>query len=202
MIGNIVTTQADELRAFFARVRPCYRELFNMAHAICGNYELAEYAVQSAILDVFRRGTPRSRAGLARDPARAQTRAMAVEQARLIDDAELTWDGFRADAIEGAERRRRFAGRLAGTAGGSPRADAALWLRPERARHRPPAERARRAGHHRAHALCAPPEAPPAAARTARAPSAPSPAAPAPGWKSKAPACRTPGPSTAAWRPN
>ena len=27
---------------------------------------------------------------------------MAMEQARLIDDAELTWDGFRADAIEGA----------------------------------------------------------------------------------------------------
>ena len=27
---------------------------------------------------------------------------MAVEQARLIDDAELTWDGFREDAIEGA----------------------------------------------------------------------------------------------------
>ena len=65
-MSNIVTTQADELRAFFARVRPCYRELFNMAHAICGNYELAEYAVQSAILDVFRRGSPRSRAGCAR----------------------------------------------------------------------------------------------------------------------------------------
>ena len=101
-MSNIVTTQADELRAFFARVRPCYRELFNMAHAICGNYELAEYAVQSAILDVFRRGSPRSRAGL-RETLRAQTRAMAMEQARLIDDAELTWDGFREDAIEGAE---------------------------------------------------------------------------------------------------
>ena len=100
-MSNIVTTQADELRAFFARVRPCYRELFNMAHAICGNYELAEYAVQSAILDIFRRGTPRSRAGL-RENLRARVRAMAVEQARLIDDAELTWDGFRADAIEGA----------------------------------------------------------------------------------------------------
>ena len=44
MTGNIVSTQADALRAFFARVRPYYRELFNMAHAICGNYELAEKA--------------------------------------------------------------------------------------------------------------------------------------------------------------
>ena len=101
MANNIATIQADGLRTFFARVKPYYAELFNMAHAICGNYELAEYAVQSAILDVFRRGSPHSRAGL-RETLRAQTREMAMEQARLIDDAELTWDGFREDAIEGA----------------------------------------------------------------------------------------------------
>ena len=101
MTRNTAVAQADELRTFFTRVRPYYRELFNMAHAVCGNYEVAEYAVQSAMLEVFRRGTPRSRAGL-RETLRAQTRSMALEQARLIDDAELTWDGFRADAIEGA----------------------------------------------------------------------------------------------------
>ena len=73
MANNIATIQADGLRTFFARVKPYYAELFNMAHAICGNYELAEYAVQSAILDVFRRGSPHSRAGL-RETLRAQTR--------------------------------------------------------------------------------------------------------------------------------
>ena len=73
-MSTVVTTQADDLRAFFARAKPYYRELFNMAHAICGNYELAEYAVQSAMLEVFRRGTPRSRAGL-RETLRAQKKA-------------------------------------------------------------------------------------------------------------------------------
>ncbi len=101
MTANNAATQAEALRAFFARVRPYYKGLFNMAHAICGNYEVAEYAVQSAMLEVFRRGSPRSRAGL-RETLRAQVRAMALEQARLLDDAELTWDGFREDAIEGA----------------------------------------------------------------------------------------------------
>lgn len=101
-MANIVTTQADELRAFFARVRPCYRELFNMAHAICGNYELAEYAVQSALLAIFRQGSPRSHVGL-RESLRASVRRTALEQVRLIDDAELTWDGFCEDAIEGAQ---------------------------------------------------------------------------------------------------
>lgn len=95
------TAQANELRAFFTRARPFYCEIFNMAHAICGNYELAEYAVQSALLDCFRRGAPRSRAGL-RESLRAGVRRAAIEQARLIDDAEPTWDGFCEDAIEGA----------------------------------------------------------------------------------------------------
>ena len=46
MTRNTAVAQADELRTFFTRVRPYYRELFNMAHAVCGNYEVAEYAVQ------------------------------------------------------------------------------------------------------------------------------------------------------------
>lgn len=101
-MSTVVTTQADDLRAFFARAKPYYRELFNMAHAICGNYELAEYAVQSAILECFRQGGLRSRAGL-HENLRVQTRARALEQANIIDDAELTWDGFREDAIDGAQ---------------------------------------------------------------------------------------------------
>lgn len=101
-MATVVTTQTDALHAYFVRVRPYYREMFNMAHAICGNYELAEYAVQSALLECFRQGSPRSRVGL-RESLRAAVRRMAMEQVRLIDDAELTWDGFREDAIDGAQ---------------------------------------------------------------------------------------------------
>ena len=42
-----------ELRAWFRNVEPLYAELFNAAHAMCGNYDLAEYALRSAILDVW-----------------------------------------------------------------------------------------------------------------------------------------------------
>ena len=44
---------SEELRAWFKGVQPIYVELFNAAHVMCGNYDLAEYALRSAILDVW-----------------------------------------------------------------------------------------------------------------------------------------------------
>ena len=37
---------AEALRSFYSRVTPVIPELFNVAHAICGNYDLAEYSLQ------------------------------------------------------------------------------------------------------------------------------------------------------------
>ena len=100
---SVSAAAAEELRAFFARVRPDYRELFNMAHAICGNYETAEYAVQSAILQIYRGAGPvKSRMGL-RESLRGAVRREAVSQTLLIGETELTWDGFCPDAIDGAQ---------------------------------------------------------------------------------------------------
>ena len=99
-VGAMTT---DRLRVYFARVKGVYRELFNMAHAICGNYELAEYAVQRALLTCFlRSGRLKSRVGF-RENLRAAVRREAVEQVLLLGDAELNWDGFREDAIDGAQ---------------------------------------------------------------------------------------------------
>ena len=44
---------SDQLRSWFRNVEPICAELFNAAHAMCGNYDLAEYALRSAILDVW-----------------------------------------------------------------------------------------------------------------------------------------------------
>ena len=41
---------SEALRAWFRRVEPMVPELFNIAHAICGNYDRAEYALRGAIL--------------------------------------------------------------------------------------------------------------------------------------------------------
>ena len=46
----------DELRAWFQRVEPIYPELYNAAMAMCGNDELAQYALRSAILEVWSQG--------------------------------------------------------------------------------------------------------------------------------------------------
>ena len=47
---------SDALRAWFRNVQPLCAELFNAAHVMCGNYDLAEYALRSAILDVWLQG--------------------------------------------------------------------------------------------------------------------------------------------------
>ena len=42
---------SDALRAYFGRVLPAVPELFNMAYAICGNFEQAEYSLQYALTE-------------------------------------------------------------------------------------------------------------------------------------------------------
>lgn len=93
----------DEFRVYFSRVKPVYRELFNMAHAICGNYEMAEYALQCAILECYQKsGRIKSRVGF-RENLRNILMRIAVGQSLLLDGIELTWDDLRADAIDGAQ---------------------------------------------------------------------------------------------------
>ena len=43
----------EMMRAFYGRAVPVMPELFNMAYAICGNFDLAEYALQCALLEVW-----------------------------------------------------------------------------------------------------------------------------------------------------
>ncbi len=44
---------SDALRAYFGRVLPAVPELFNMAYAICGNFEQAEYSLQYALTEAW-----------------------------------------------------------------------------------------------------------------------------------------------------
>jgi len=43
----------DAMRAFYSRVTPVIPELFNMAYAICGSYDLAEYVLQYTLVEVW-----------------------------------------------------------------------------------------------------------------------------------------------------
>ena len=44
---------SEALRAWFRQVEPIYPELFNAAHAMCANDDLAEYALRCAVLEVW-----------------------------------------------------------------------------------------------------------------------------------------------------
>ncbi|MGI6238073.1 MAG: RNA polymerase sigma factor [Christensenellales bacterium] len=88
----------DELRLYFARVKPVYRELFGMAHAICGDYERAEYALQRAILEGFlSRRRFRSARGF-RDSLKSDMRRIALNGNGAA--GEITWDAFAVGALD------------------------------------------------------------------------------------------------------
>lgn len=87
---------SEALRAWFRRVEPIVPELFNAAHAMCGNYDLAEYALRSAILEVWLQNAG-SGMGF-RERLRTAVRGEAFEAALSPEgaNAEFTWPGLAA----------------------------------------------------------------------------------------------------------
>lgn len=108
----------DALRSFFTRVTPAIPELFNMAYAICGNYDLAEYVLQFTLMEAW---SGESHGGMGfREGMRNTLRRVAVEEAMEPREnaPEFTWDGLaeggddpvlRLLAQESAETRRAVA---------------------------------------------------------------------------------------------
>ena len=99
---------SEQLRVWFRNVEPIYAELFNAAHAMCGNYDLAEYALRSAILDVWLQNVS---GGMGfRERLRSALRLAAFEAALSEDaeDAEFTWPG-----VDGAREDDPILGQLA-----------------------------------------------------------------------------------------
>ena len=90
----MIPQTSDELRAYFRRVLSIYPELFNTAHAICGNYDLAEYALRSAILEVW---SQNANGGMGfREKLRNALRHEACYEALSpnANAAEFTWEGL------------------------------------------------------------------------------------------------------------
>lgn len=98
----------DQLRLYFARVKPVYAELFGMAHAISGNYDRAEYCLQRAILEGFlSRRRFRSARGF-RDSLKGDMRRIALAEGG--QERERTFEAFRESTLDGpaADPLRRF----------------------------------------------------------------------------------------------
>ena len=89
---------ADALRSFYSRVAPAVPELFNMAHAICGNYDLAEYSLQYTLMEAW---VGESHGGMGfREGLRSTLRRVALEEAleNRAESPEFTWNGLAADS--------------------------------------------------------------------------------------------------------
>lgn len=84
----------DAMRAFFSRVTPVIPELFNMAYAICGSFDLAEYALQYTLVEAWN-GDSHGGMGF-REGLRNTLRRVAVEEALHGDGGKqaFSWDGL------------------------------------------------------------------------------------------------------------
>lgn len=85
---------SEQLRAWFKRVEPIYPELFNAAHAICGNYDLAEYALRSAILEAWAQDAGGGMGFRERLRGELRREAFAAAQSEEAVGAEFTWPGL------------------------------------------------------------------------------------------------------------
>lgn len=109
---------SDVLRAYYSRVVPVIPELFNMAYAICGNYDLAEYVLQYTLMEAW---VGESHGGMGfREGLRNILRRAAMEETLEMRTRtpEFNWNGFAAEsddpvlgplAREGIEVRRMVA---------------------------------------------------------------------------------------------
>lgn len=91
---------SEVLRSYYSRVVPVIPELFNMAHAICGNYDLAEYALQYTLIEAW---IGESHGGMGfREGLRNILRRVAAEEALgpRNDSVEFTWHGLAAEDDE------------------------------------------------------------------------------------------------------
>lgn len=89
---------SDELHAWFKNVQPLYVELFNAAYVMCGNFDIAEYALRAAIMEVWLQDSSGGGMGF-RERLRGALRREAFDAA-LSDEglaAEFTWPGLTGD---------------------------------------------------------------------------------------------------------
>lgn len=90
--------EAEDFRPFFNRVRPVFVRMFNLAHAVTGNSDAAEYCLQSAMLECRDIGGGSSHAF--RESLRACVLRTALKTALAETPGEFDWEPL--PAVEGS----------------------------------------------------------------------------------------------------
>lgn len=96
----------DDFQLYLSRIRPIYHQLFNMAHAITGSCDAAEYSLQCAMMEFWSASVPSQhgfREGLRNTLIHAAMR-------NVQNPGEFSWDGlYSEDAVESDPIRRLIA---------------------------------------------------------------------------------------------
>jgi DNA-directed RNA polymerase specialized sigma24 family protein len=93
--GVDLKNNPDDRQEFLQSVKPYTGSLFNVAHAITGNCELAELATQEALTDVFLARNKRRGAANLREELLRSTRSFALFELRSRNkNIDMDWRGF------------------------------------------------------------------------------------------------------------
>lgn len=109
-------TETEDFQLYFSRIHPIYHSLFNLAYAISGNREQAEYALQYAMLECWSAGDAHASHHGFREGLRSSVRHAALHEIggecdwdELHPDPESPDPLLRAIAQEDTETRRLLA---------------------------------------------------------------------------------------------
>ena len=86
--------EVEEFHIYFNRIRPIYHQLFNIAHAIAGNCDQAEYCLQYAILDCWNVGDANASHHGFREGLRSSVTRSAL---KCAGSGEYDWKGLQTD---------------------------------------------------------------------------------------------------------
>ena len=82
--------ESEDFQLYFSRIRPIYHQLFGIAHAITGNCEQAEYALQYAMLDCWSAGDHNA----SHHGFREGLRSGVIRAALKTEEGECDWPGL------------------------------------------------------------------------------------------------------------
>lgn len=87
--------EVEEFQLYFTRIRPIYHQLFNIAHAITGNCDQAEYCLQYAMLDCWSAGDANASHHGFREGLRSSVTRSAL---KCPSETEYDWPGLQTDS--------------------------------------------------------------------------------------------------------
>lgn len=91
-------SDSDDFQLYLGRIRPIYHQLFNIAHAVTGSCDLAEYCLQCAFLNYWVASTGSGSRRSFREGLRNTLIQLSLREAAATKEAhEYTWTGFTAD---------------------------------------------------------------------------------------------------------